>query len=308
MEFKAAYAFIISHLNLIFLTKIQSTMKQFAFLFLFAAMAFAFTACNEADDDATADVEDSNVLTSEDLTAMEGLVFDAEDEIEAIIENGLTAEGEIEVREDECPTRTVEPEDGTFPRTITIDYGESCMTSTGREKSGQIVIEQTAARDEPGATRTITFVNYFVDGANLQGSSVRTNNGTDENGNPSYTRTRDLTIVYPNGDQASWMTTHTTTKINGADTPRFIDDVFSVTGSSSGTNREGNTFSAEILEPIVKARRCPWPRNGIRQVSRNDNTATIDYGFGGEDCDNRAQVTLPDGTTRVIRIEPWWRR
>lgn len=284
-------------------------MKKFAFLFLmFAAISFAFTACNDDTEDITDATTDENVMTTEDLTAIEGLVLDAEDEIEEILENGLTAEGEIEVREDECPTRTVVPVDGTFPRTVTIDYGESCTTPTGREKSGQIVIEQSAPLNEPGATRTVTFVDYFVDGANLQGSTVKTNNGTDENGNPSYTRTRNLTIVYPNGEQASWEASYTLTQIAGADTPRHFDDVFSTTGFSSGTNREDNTFSAEILEPIIKASRCPWIINGIRQVSRNGNTATIDFGFGGEDCDNRAQVTLPDGTTRVIRIEAWWRR
>ncbi len=283
-------------------------MKKFAFLFLmFAAISFAFTACNEDNDDAT-DVADENVLTSEDLTSIEDLVFDAEDEIEEILENGLTAEGEIEVREDECPTRTVVPADGTFPRTVTIDYGENCTSPRGREKSGQIVVEQSAPLNEPGATRMITFVDYFVDGANLQGSTVKTNNGMDENGNPSYSRTRNLTIVYPNGERASWEASYTVTQIAGAATPRHIDDVFATTGFSSGTNREGNAFSAEILEPIIKARRCPWIINGIRQISRNNNTATIDFGFGGEDCDNRAQITLPDGTTRVIRIEAWWRR
>lgn len=283
-------------------------MKNFAFLLLmFAGMSFAFTACNEDNED-TVDVTTEDLISTEDLTTVEDLLQDAEDEIDQLIEDGLVANGEIEVREDDCPSRTVVPADGTFPRTITIDYGESCTSPRGREKSGQIVIEQSAPMNEAGATRTTTFVEYFVDGVNLQGMGTLVNNGTDENNNPSFTSSHSHTIIYPDGDEATWEGSHTRTQIAGSDTPRIFDDVFTTIGSSSGVNRNGFAYSATILEPIVKANRCPWIVNGIRQVSRNDKTATIDYGFGNEDCDNKAQVTLPDGTTRVIRIEAWWRR
>ncbi|MBK7870218.1 MAG: hypothetical protein IPJ74_05775 [Saprospiraceae bacterium] len=276
-------------------------MKKFSFLsMLLLGLILTFAACNKDDDNNDSLNED--VITTEDLTAVEDLVLDAEDEIEELIENGIMAEGEVEVRED-CPTRTVEPADGTFPKTITIDYGDGCTSPRSREKSGQIVIVQSAPLNETGATRTITFVDYYVDGAHLEGTTTLTNNG-----NSSFTRGFEHKITYPDGDVAMWEAEHTYTVILGANTPRMFDDVVKIEGSSSGTNRDGKTYSAEIIEPLIKAKICPWVGNGIRQVNRNGNVFTIDYGFGGEDCDNKAQVTLPNGETRVIRIEPRWRR
>ncbi len=275
-------------------------MKKFAFFsMLLVAFALTFTACNEDEVETTTTDE---IMTSEDLMTVEDLVLDAEDEIEEIIENGILSDGEVEVRED-CPTRTVEPADGTFPKTITIDYGESCTSPRGREKSGQIVVTISAPLNETGATRTITFVDYYVDGVKLEGSSSWVNNG-----NKSFTRSFNHKVTYPDGDTAMWEAEHTYSLVTGAETPRIFDDVIQITGSSSGTNRDGKTYSSEIIEPLVKAKLCPWISNGIREVNRNGNIFTIDYGYGDSDCDNKTEVTLPNGETKIIRIEPWWRR
>ena len=274
-------------------------MKKFWFFAIaLLALTITFTACNKEDDEIT--ITDENVVSSEDLNAVEDLVLDAEDEIDEILEEGLT--GEVEVRE-ECPVKTVEPAGDVFPKTITLDYGDGCTSPRGREKSGKIVIVQSARMDQPGATRTITFEDYYVDGAKLEGTTTLVNNG-----NASFTRSFNHTITYPDGDVASAQAEHTYTLIAGADTPRIFDDVVKIEGSSSGTNRNGVSYSAQIVEPLIKAKACPWVANGIREVTRNGNTAVIDYGFGGDNCDNRAQVTLPNGETKIIRIESWWRR
>lgn len=264
-------------------------------------LAFTFTACNK-DEDAVTTKED-NVITTEDLLATEDIVIDAEDEVEAFIENQFN---EVEIR-DECPTKTVTPTGNNYPKTITFDYGDGCTTQLGRVKKGKIVIELTAPIRQPGAMRTLTFMDYYVDSAKVEGFTKLVNSQTSNTGNPSFTRTTDITVTFPEGNQASWKGTHTHTLTEGGNTERRFDDVIEITGSSSFTNRNGQTFSSEILEPLRRAIICPWISDGIRQVSRNGNMATIDYGFG-DPCDNKAQVTLPDGTTEVIRIQPWWRR
>jgi hypothetical protein len=279
--------------------KNQSIMKK---LFFFAALllAFTFVACNK-DEDAT--INDDNVITTEDLLATEDIISDAEDEVDEIIENQLN---EVEIR-DECPTKTITPTGNNFPKTITLDYGDGCTSLRGKVKKGKIIIEMTAPMSQSGAMRTLTFVNYYVDSAKVEGSSKLINIRTDNSSNPSFTRTTDVKIIFPDGDQASWQGTHTHAIVAGGNTPRRFDDVIEITGNSTITNRDGRTFSSAIIEPLRRAILCPWVSDGIRQVSRNGNTATIDYGFG-ESCDNKAQVTLPNGETRVIRIEAWWRR
>ncbi len=275
-------------------------MKKLLFFAAFL-LAFAFTACNKDEDAAT--TNDDNVITTEDLLATEDIVLNAEDEVDEIIDNQLN---DVEVR-DACPTKTVTPAGNNYPKTITLDYGTGCTSPLGRVKKGKIVVELTAPMHQPGAMRSLTFVDYYVDSAKVEGSTKLVNNRVDSTSNPSFTRTTDVMITFPDGDKASWKGTHTQSVVNGGNTPRRIDDIVEITGNSSGTNRDGKTYSSEIVEPLRRAIACPWISDGIRQVTRNGNTATIDYGFG-DACDNKAQVTLPNGETRVIRIEPWWRR
>ena len=277
--------------------------KTTFFSVLLLLFAMALVSCEKENNTAN----EAGLMTIEDLTTVEDLMLDAEDDLEELIENGLTNEDGIVVR-NECPTRTVVPAGEAFPKTITIDYGDACTTPRDRVKSGQIIIELNAPRYEAGATRTVTFVNYFVDGVNLQGSNTLVNNGRDEDGNISFSRSFNHNIVYPDGDRATWEGSNTVTQIAGANTPRILaDDVFLITGSTAGVNRDGKSYSSEIVTPLRKENRCRWISQGIRQVNRNGNAFTIDYGFGGG-CDNRAEVTLPNGETRTIRIRAWWRR
>lgn len=272
-------------------------------VFFFAAilLAFTFTACNK-EDNATVTTEDT-VMTTEDLLATEDIVSDAEDEADDVIDNQLN---EVEIRDD-CPTKTITPAGNNYPKTITLDYGDGCTSPRGRVKKGKIVIELSAPIHTAGAMRTLTFVDYYVDSAKVEGFTKIVNNRVDNNSNPSFTRTTDVKVTFPNGEMASWQATHTHTIVSGGNTPRRFDDVIEITGSSTGTNREGKTYSSEILEPLRRTIICPWISDGIRKVTRNGKVTTIDYGYG-DNCDNKAQVTLPDGTTQVIRIEPWWRR
>ncbi|MFN7118265.1 MAG: hypothetical protein ACK4TA_15800 [Saprospiraceae bacterium] len=271
-------------------------------LLFFATLLFTitFVACNKDEDEGT--TKEDNVITTEDLLATEDVVFDAEDEVDDIIENQFS---EVEVRDD-CPTKTVTPAGNNYPKTITLDYGNGCTGPRGRVKKGKIVVEISAPMNQAGATRKLTFMDYYVDSAKVEGFTTLVNSRSDNN-NPSFTRTTDVTITFPDGDKASWKGTHTHKVVSGGNTPRRFDDVIEITGNSMITNRDGRSFSSEIIEPLRRAIVCPWISDGIRQVSRNGNEATIDYGFG-EPCDNKAQVTLPNGETRVIRIEPWWRR
>jgi len=259
---------------------------------------FTFTACNDDTDDETTTTDES-VMTSEDLTSIEDVVFDLEDEVNEVIDNQLN--GGVEIRND-CPTKTVTPTGNIFPKTITLDYGAGCNTPRGRLKSGKIIITQSDTLNQQGATRTIILENYYVDSAKVEGTTTLVNNGS-----ASFSRKFNVKITYPNGEVANLQAEHTYAQTVGANTPRIFDDVFQITGSSSGTNRNGKSYSANIIEPLVKATGCPWIKNGIRQITRNSNTTTIDYGFG-DNCDNKAQVTLPEGETRIIRIEAWWRR
>jgi hypothetical protein len=274
--------------------------KLLLFLLALAFTATFITSCQKSDDPTG---QDDYLTTSEDLALIQGITEDLDDEIDLQLD-GLS--GDVEIRTG-CPTITSTAPLGTFPNTITIDFGTTgCVGRNGRELKGQMVVTISDAMRNPGATKTVTFVNFFVDDAQVEGTKTFTNNGLNSDGNPCISRTTDKTITFPDGAVATFEGSHQICQIAGIATPRALDDIFTITGSASGTNRLGHIFSSEIITPLVKARNCRFVSAGEMEFTRDGNTSTINFGNGM--CDRQATLTLPDGTTRTIILDPWWRR
>ncbi len=62
----------------------------------------------------------------------------------------------------DCATVTVSPNDSTYPKTITIDFGDSCRGYDGKVRRGKIVLHLTGPIRRPGSVMTITFVNFYL--------------------------------------------------------------------------------------------------------------------------------------------------
>lgn len=255
-------------------------------LFLLALMAgvIAFDACKKADN------EDAVVTTAEDLSASEDYTDQLDMDIDLVIdERGA------------CPTITYAQPAGTWPNTITIDYGTSCTRPDGRVLSGIVVVNQTADMCTTGAVRTITHDNFFVDGIKVEGTRTWSNNGVDANGFLSFTRVAtDMKLTYEDGSSTTWTKTRTSTLIEGADTAMHNDDVWSSIGAATGVNRNGNDFSATITEPLIKRASCRWISAGVIEFTVGARTRKLDYGNG--DCDRLGELTLANGNTYSIRL------
>lgn len=269
-------------------------------LFSLVALSFFFASCNK---DSAQEIIEEGTTTSEDLATLQNLTQDTEDEVDAIVDalntNTLNTEGP-------CPIVTVSPDDGSFPRTLTIDYGtEGCEGPYGRIRKGQIIVEQSDFMRIGGAVRTINLQNFSVDNVGIEGSKSWTNNGYDNDGNISLAREVSISISYPDGTQANWNAAHTLSQIEGADTEAWMDNVYQVTGNSSGVNRNGVAFSVSIIEPLTKNKFCRWIQSGVKEYTFGEFTRILDYGDGT--CDNIATVTYNNGQTRPIRIKAWWR-
>ena len=60
------------------------------------------------------------------------------------------------------------------------------------------------------------------------------------------------------------------------------------------------SFSSLIIEPLLKKRNCRWIVSGVKQITTEAGTYTIDYGDGV--CNPFAIVTTPDGETKEIHL------
>ncbi|MEM7525083.1 MAG: hypothetical protein AAF360_15270, partial [Pseudomonadota bacterium] len=217
-------------------------------------VAVLCTSCNKEQI-----AEILETATSEDVADIENMMDDVENESDTQIDIAKNGGGG---GTNGCPTFTWDQPQGTFPNTLTIDFGTAgCVGTYGRTRKGKIIIYMSDQFSIAGAYRTITLDKYSVNDISIEGSTKIVNNG-----NQSWTRTiTNAQITKPNGDVVrSWDATRTLTMVGGMNTPNIrIDDVYEITGNSSGVNRNGKSFITNIVTPLVKERGCRWMVEGV---------------------------------------------
>jgi hypothetical protein len=186
------------------------------------------------------------------------------------------------------------------PRTITITYnGTNCAMDRTRTGSVVISIAQGVVWHDAGAVVTVTFNNLAI--TRLSDNKTIKLNGTHTYTNVSggslitlpnnpgssiiHTITsNDMAITFDDGSKATWNVARqrTFTYNNGY--------VISQTGTHTsgtqtnvsmwGTDRYGNAFTVDILQPYVVTLSCSWLLTGGQvQLTLPNVTATVAYGL-----------------------------
>ncbi|HDR52731.1 MAG TPA: hypothetical protein ENN90_14125 [Mariniphaga anaerophila] len=256
-----------------------------------------FNSCNKNE------VENENVLSQttvkDYLSLFISFELAAEEEITSGDEDALKS---AEVWD--CLTVTVhENETGEFwPRSWTLDYGpENCETVWGNSRRGKIHVTLTDWWRNEGSLREITFEDYYFNDNKLEGVKTILNTGENDEGNLTFTKKiKDGKLVYADGGEISWECEKFSEQIEGNETLRFADDVWSVTGSGSGKNLDGFDYTFEITTPLIYQSGCFYPVSGVIEISTQESVQVIDYGNG--ECDNLATTTTDDGDPETIEL------
>lgn len=256
---------------------------------LLAFSLVLFTACRKDKEEVTIDLDytsaSDNARAEDAFTDMLSLVDKAADD------NGL--------RELCDPTVTFDTT--STPRTMTLDFGsENCTAANGRLRRGRIIVSYTGRYRDQGTVITITPENYYVNNNRVQGTKTVTNLGPNADGDLQFSVSVNGTLTAADG---SWTSSHTAqrtrTWIAGDDTPALSDDVYSITGSGSGVNRNGVSYSVSITSALRVALSCPFITQGTVQVTPSGRPVrTIDYGNGS--CDANFSVTVNGQTFNIV--------
>ncbi|NNF02223.1 MAG: hypothetical protein HKN22_06025 [Bacteroidia bacterium] len=114
------------------------------------------------------------------------------------------------------------------------------------------------------------------------------------------------TAEFPFGT-ISWNTELIIERIEGDNTATIWDDVYSLEGSSNGTNSYGTNYNVVTEVPLVKINETDCLRNFVSGVvvlnDSNNNEIRLDYDpIGGGQCDKTAELTINDGEPFIINL------
>ena len=125
------------------------------------------------------------------------------------------------------------------------------------------------------------------------------NTGKNESGNMTFTKTvADAQLTYGDTATMTWECEKFSELIEGTETFKFTDDVWSVTGDGSGINIDKKNYTFTITSPLIYKNGCFHPISGAIEFEvLNEETKVIDYGIG--ECDNKATITVGDLTEEI---------
>jgi hypothetical protein len=293
-----------------------------AFAIMFSLFLFSCQKENSLDNTATDPVTEEEAANLSDESTQAEASFDdvedvsvtaAEEEGEAAVfgrgEN--TTEGrylpvfaELRLRIGQCANITVTPNDSTYPKTITIDFGNGCLCADGKFRKGAIIIHLTGPIRRPGSVMTITLRDFYLNRVHIEGTKTYSN--LSENSNIKFTvQVVGGKVTFPNGRGYSYQSLKYVKQIEGGSTRPIRDDIYSIEGRSKTEFNGGLTVTLDTESPLIKKVVCPWINKGLLKIKINSRVLFLNYGAPNDnDCDNKALLTWNNGNNQRLITLP----
>ncbi|MBN1251553.1 MAG: hypothetical protein JXR51_07515 [Bacteroidales bacterium] len=171
-----------------------------------------------------------------------------------------------------CPNITW---DMTTPNLMKIDFGTGC-TDGGSLRSGVIWAQFSSDSWLPSASTLITFDGYTVDGNTLDGTVSVSYTGTLLN--PEFTViASNMVLTFEDTKTMTWTSSNTFTMEEGFITiSDRSDDVWIISGTSSGTARNGKSFT-RTASGLTTSTDCKWFVAGTTSLTIGEDVYEMTY-------------------------------
>jgi hypothetical protein len=188
---------------------------------------------------------------------------------------------------------------------ITIDFGNACEDPNGNVRRGKINVHFRGRKFRPGSVISISFENYEINGARLNGTRTLTNLQTSTVEAPKFQIELVDGSVSWNGKTATREHCFVTTWDRGiilapGDDQLKISQCSGATVAAEGINRNGIHYKVFIEEELVYKRGCPMAVSGIKKFIEVNSGKEILIDYGNGTCDRNITITV-NGNIRNIR-------
>lgn len=266
---------------------------------ILALAAVLVTGCRREEEDTDTNAASDNALAEATFSDVANITDEA----------GRTGDltnyrvGDLEGTLSACATITFDSLISTDNDTLVIDFGTTnCTGSDGRNRRGKVVVIYNGRFRDVGHTHTVTFDNYFVNDNQVLGTKTVTNLGPNAAGHTVYDIDVNGQIVLANGGGTiTWTSQRQREWVAGENTAIWSDDLYSITGSASGTSASGNSYTMNITSPLIRNMalgcRRHFTQGTFQLTPANRPMRTVDFGSGA--CDNVATVTINNNTYTI---------
>lgn len=264
-------------------------------------LGLTFTSCSNTDETTETEnqLEDTiEVQRSAEIDQIDNvlgdLIIDAYEEEETSLADRTLYARDVP----ECVTITVVAQQNY--RQVTLDFGtEGCIVH-GHLIKGQIVFDYTRNPEVQQIMINYNLIDFYFDAKNIIGNRSILKELSNENGNPQFTHNLSVTVIWPNGVQASREGTKIREWVDGFGSGIFSDNVFEITGDWSASFVNGNTHAYEVLIPLRREVICDYFVSGSFDVQRTNFGGVFDFGNGA--CDNQATFIFNSGQEITITL------
>jgi hypothetical protein len=278
-------------------------MKTRFFLLILVAAFINFTSCTKESspiEQTSVDLVDDNAVSD---VAFDD-VYSTVDNATIILENALGKGGLKSATisaADSCPSVTVNNvSPGVWPKIITVDYGAGCTGFYGSTRKGKIIITVSERRSVTGATRTVTFDNYYFNNIKVEGTKVITNLGPNDNQNIEISvKLTGGKLTLPDGKSIERAFDHKREWIAGFATKTIWDDECLITGTATGKNINNVGYTNTIISPLHWKRVCEFMVSGVIKFER-EGVQPVELNYGEGECDAVATLTRGEFTKEIM--------
>lgn len=202
-----------------------------------------------------------------------------------------------------CATLTVDTM--AAAKTITVNFGATnCVCNDGRARRGSLIISFTGKYRDSLTVISVSPQNYYVNDNQVTGTKTITNKGHNAANHLVYEINANIQIIKANnGGTISWQSNRQREWLTGENTLQWNDDIYSITGTASGSTSNGNTFNSNITSPLIRNMafgcRRHFTQGTLEHTPAGKATRYIDFGNGS--CDDQATVTI-NGNTYIVTL------
>jgi len=283
----------------------MSTLK--VVLFGMLCLAITFQSCKNDDSEDTSSQTDTEILGVSAVSEFSNSL-DFQTAVETSTANtafGKSSEAVSNSSVAVCANIALQTTNGSFPKTITVDFGTGC-TYNSITRKGKLIFTYSDFLSKTGSVLTIKRDGYFVNGKKIEGTTTYTNQ-TNANVTPYQPIWRrvitDGKMTLENGSVFTLVEEETIKLVAGYDTKTDANDnVYNIyDGFRKVTRPNGTYLNTTIKEMLVKANACNFISKGQLTLKGSFLDGVLDYGDGT--CDNKAIYThTPNGLTYTISL------